>query len=468
MNQAVRTLGLFLLIMLITGAIDSVRNLPATALFGPSLVFFFVFSAIVFLIPAGLISAELSSAWTEQGGIYDWVRMAFGEKVALIAIWLQWINTMVWYPTILSFIAGVIAYMVNPELANNKLYLVSVILVVFWGLTLINFRGVHTSARFASVCALVGMILPMMLIIGLALLWLVQGRPLNVHFTLHNVFPHLGETDSWISLTAIMTSFLGMELATVHVRYVTNAQQVFPRALMISVIFILFTMVFGSLAIAIVLPHDQINLVNGIMQAFDAFLSAYHLQALLPMLTVLIFLGTLGGIINWIISPAKGLLRAAQSGYFPRYFAEENSRSVPARMLFLQAVLVSVMCAAFFLMPSVNGSYWLLTALSTQLYMVMYVFMFVAAIRLRYKYPDRRRPFRIPGGKYVGMWVLGLLGVLGSVITLVVGFFPPGGIDVGGQVHYELVFTSGMMLMMLPVLFFYAYKKYTKKTNSAA
>ena len=116
--------------MLITGAIDSVRNLPATALFWPFLSFLFVFSAIVFLIPAGLISAELSSAWTEQG-IYDWVRMAFGEKVALIAIWLQWINTMVWYPTILSFIAGVIAYMVNPELANNKLYLVSVILVVF-------------------------------------------------------------------------------------------------------------------------------------------------------------------------------------------------------------------------------------------------------------------------------------------------------------------------------------------------
>lgn len=459
MNQAVRTLGLFLLVMLISGAIDSVRNLPATALFGPSLIFFFIFSAIVFLIPAGLISAELSSTWTEQGGIYDWVRMAFGEKIALVAIWLQWINTMVWYPTILSFIAGVVAYMVNPELANSKLYLVSVILVVFWGLTLLNFRGVHTSARFASICALFGMILPMILIIGLALLWLVQGRPLNVHFTLHNIFPHLGETDSWISLTAIMTSFLGMELATVHVRNVTNAQKVFPKALMISVVLILFTMVFGSLAIAIVLPHDQINLVNGIMQAFDAFLSAYHLQSLLPILTVLIFVGTLGGIINWIISPAKGLLRAAQSGYFPRYFAQENARGVPARMLLLQAVLVSVMCAAFFLMPSVNGSYWLLTALSTQLYMVMYVFMFVAAIRLRHKYPDRPRPFRIPMGKYMGMWLFGLLGVMGSLITIIVGFFPPGGIDVGGKIHYELVFTGGMILMMLPVLFFYAYRR---------
>ena len=139
-----------------------------------------------------------------------------------------------------------------------------------------------------------------------------------------------------------------MELATVHVRYVTNAQQVFPRALMISVIFILFTMVFGSLAIAIVLPHDQINLVNGIMQAFDAFLSAYHLQALLPMLTVLIFLGTLGGIINWIISPAKGFVACSAKWVFPRYFAEENSR-VPARMLFLRSGAGGVLCVPRFL-----------------------------------------------------------------------------------------------------------------------
>jgi amino acid transporter len=462
MGQATRTLGLFLLVMLISGAIDSVRNLPATALFGPSLIFFFIFSAIVFLIPAGLVSAELSSTWTEQGGIYDWVRMAFGDKIALIAIWLQWINTMVWYPTILSFIAGVIAYMVNPDLANNKAYLVSVILIVFWGLTLVNFRGVHTSARFASICALFGMILPMVLIIGLAFLWLFQGRPMNIHFTAHNIFPHLGETDSWISLTAIMTAFLGMELATVHVRHVTNAQKTFPKALIISVVLILLTMVFGSLAIAIVLPHDQINLVNGIMQAFDAFLSAYHLGGLLLVLTVLIFVGTLGGIINWIISPAKGLLRAAQSGYFPRYFAEENHRGVPVRMLVLQAVLVSVMCVAFLLMPSVNGSYWLLTALSTQLYMIMYVFMFFAAIRLRYKYPDRVRPFRIPGRKHLGMWVLVLLGVIGSVITLIVGFLPPGNIDVGGKMHYECVFISGIVVMMLPVIFFYGYKRLSR------
>src|ERR1700733_814732 len=125
-------LGIFTLVMLITGAIDSIRNLPATALFGSSLIFFFIFSAIIFLIPVALISAELSSTWSEEeGGIFSWVKHAFGENIAFLTIWLQWINTIVWYPTILSFIAGTIAYLINPELAQNKYYLISVILIIF-------------------------------------------------------------------------------------------------------------------------------------------------------------------------------------------------------------------------------------------------------------------------------------------------------------------------------------------------
>ncbi len=457
-NQATKTLGLFLLIMLITGSIDSVRNLPATALFGSSLVFYFIFSALVFLIPAGLVSAELSSAWTEQGGIYDWVRMAFGEKVALIAIWLQWINTMVWFPTILSFIAGAMAFLIDPHLAEHKGYLVSVILIIFWGLTLLNFKGVRASAKFAGICGLLGMIFPMAILIFLGITWMLKGESLQVSFTMHSMLPHFDDTNSWISLTAIMTSFLGMELATVHVRNVVNAQNTFPKALIISVVLILFTMIFGSLAIAVILPHDQINLVDGVMRAFQGFLGGYHMKWLVPLLTLLLLIGALGSMVNWIISPAKGLLRAAQHGYLPKFFAKEGARGVPTRMLLLQAVLVSVMCMAFLLMPSVNGSYWLLTSLSTQLYMIMYLFMFLAALRLRYKFPIQLRPFKIPGGSF-GMWMITLLGLFGCAVTLIVGFFPPDNIDVGGKLHYEVVFSIGIIAMIFPVVLLYMYKR---------
>jgi len=155
-RQSFKPINIFPLVMLITGAIDSIRNLPTTALFGSSLVFFFIFAAIVFLIPIALVSAQLASTWTKESGVFHWTRLAFGENVGFLAIWLQWINTMIWYPTILSFIAGTMVFYIDPQLATNKYFLMTIILTVFWFLTLLNLRGLQTSARFASFCAVIG------------------------------------------------------------------------------------------------------------------------------------------------------------------------------------------------------------------------------------------------------------------------------------------------------------------------
>lgn len=447
------------LVLLITGAIDSIRNLPATALFGSSLIFFFIFSAIIFLIPVALVSAELSSTWAEEeGGVYSWVRHAFGENWAFFTIWLQWINTMVWYPTILSFIAGTLAYLITPELAQNKYYLIAVILITFWSLTILGLAGLKASAAFASFCAIVGMIIPMGFIILLAIIWMIQGKPIAIDLSFSSLIPHWKDMDSWVSLTAIMTSFLGMELAAVHVRNVRDPQKNFPKAMYFSVILILVTMIFGSLAIAFVLPHNDISLVHGVMQAFTDFFAAYHLSFLMPLMVVLLLLGSLGSMVNWIISPAKGLLMAANHGFFPHWLYKLNKHGVASRVLILQAILVTLLCSGFMLFPSVNAIYWLFTALSTELYIMMYVMMFIAAIHLKTKFKNTPRPFSIPGGR-VGYYFTCLLGLAGCFITLVIGFFPPEeSVNFGGANHYRMIFSSGIVLMLLPALFLYLRK----------
>lgn len=457
------------LVLLITGAIDSIRNLPATALFGSSLIFFFIFSAIVFLIPVALVAAELSSTWSEEeGGVYSWVRHAFGDNCAFFTIWLQWINTMVWYPTILSFIAGTFAYLINPELAHHKAYLITVILVTFWSLTLLGLSGLRASARFASFCAIVGMIVPMGFIILLAMIWLIQGHPIAISLSWEHLIPHWSDTHSWISLTAIMTSFLGMELAAVHVRNVYNPQHNFPKAMFFSVLLILTTMIFGSLAIAFVLPQEKISLVRGVMQAFTNFFESYHLQGLMPVMVILLLLGSLGSMVNWIISPAKGLLLAADNGYLPLWLYRLNRHGIASRILILQAVLVTLLCSGFLLFPSVNAIYWLFTALSTELYILMYVFMFVAAIFLKMKFPELPRPFAIPGGR-IGYYAVCLLGIMGCAITLVIGFFPPEeSMDIGGADRFRLIFLGGIVLMLLPAFALLYYRRAKKLANDCA
>lgn len=455
-------LNTFALTLFITGAIDSIRNLPAAALFGSTLIFFFIFAAIIFLIPTALVSAELA-ANANTGGIYHWVRIAFGERVGFLAVWLQWVANIIWFPTILSFIAGTAAYLIEPSLAQNKVYLVSVILSVFWLLTIISLKGIRFSAKFTSFCAIMGLIIPMSLIITLLVIWIIIGKPLQIHLTSTNILPEWHQWSSWTALTAIMLSFAGMELATVHISDVQEPRKTFPKALALATVIILITMILGSLAIAFVLPYQQINLVNGTIETFAYFLSAFHLQWFLPILTFFLVIGSLGGIISWVVSPVKGLSQAAEQGFLPPFFERKNQYGVSQNLLITQAVLVSCVCFAFLFFPSVNGSYWLLTSLSTQLYILMYVLMFLSAIQLRSKIQYKEQTFTIPGKKF-GFWGVCLVGLIGCLITLFVGFIPPHNINIGSNLYYELLFCTGMTVMITPIIFFYCYQaKYDKK-----
>ena len=459
-----KKISLFSLILLIVAAIDSIRNLPASALFGSSLIFFFIFSAIVFLIPTSLVAAELSAVFPEKGGVYHWVGRAFGDKWAMLAIWLQWINTMVWFPTILSFIAGTAAYLINPDLANHKGYLIACILVVFWGMTLLNMRGIHMSAKINSICALIGTIFPMLFLIGLAIYWALSGEPLQITFTKETMLPSFTESTNWVALIAIMASFLGIELAGVHVNDIRQPQRNFPKAVFFSSIFILFSMVLGSLAIAFILPTKEINLVAGVIQVFDDMFKVFGMGALTPVLTVLIVVGSIGMMINWLISPAKGLLHAAEFGFLPRFFKYKNSHGIASNILLTQAILVSLFCLIFLLVPSVNAFYWFLTALSTELYMIMYILMFFAALRLHYKYVDRPHSFKIPG-KQFGIWLTCVLGLFGCISTIIVSFFPPSTVNIGSHSRYAWMIAIGNFLTIVPVLLFFLYKQRNRSST---
>jgi amino acid transporter len=383
----------------------------------------------------------------------------------MVAIWMQWINTMVWYPTILSFIAGTAAYLISPELASNKMYLIGVIVFVFWSITFLNLFGIHFSVRVNNICALIGTMTPLTLLVVLGGFWVFSGKPLQIQLTQESLIPSFSSSTSWVSLVAIMASFLGMELAGVHVNDIKNPQKNFPKALLFSGSFLLISMVLGSLSIAFVVPEKQINLVSGVMQVFSSFFQVFNLEFLIPVLTVLIVVGSIGGIINWLISPAKGLLHAAEFGFLPSFFTKKNRWGVPSRILIGQAICVTLFCSIFLLVPSVNGFYWFLTALSTELYMIMYVLIFLSALCLHYKHVNRPKIFKIPGGSY-GMWTTCLLGISGCVATIGVSFLPPGNINVGSSYKYVMMVVMANLITISPVFLFYLYQKKNKGARS--
>lgn len=444
------------LVLLIISAVDSNRGLPATAIFGAPLIFFFIFAAIFFLFPSSLVAAELSAAFPEEGGIYHWVRSAFGENIGMLAVWLQWVNTVVWYPTILSFIAGTLTYLFDPALMENKLYMICVIAGIFWALTIVNLFGIKVSAHVNTFFAGTGTVFPMLLLIVLGVIWAFAGNTFQIALNADSIFPSLDKFDTWTALEAVMAAFVGMELSGVHVNNVPHPQKTFPKALLLSSVYILATMLFGSLTIAVVLPASQINLAGGLMQVFDNFFQVFHMGAFVPLMSFLIVVGSVGGMINWIISPAKGLLHASHYGFLPTFFTKINRHGVANRILIAQAILVSCFCVILLLLPSVNAFYWFLTSLSNCLYMAMYVLMFLAVYRLRSRKLDRA--FKIPGGK-AGIAIVSTLGLIGSTLTIIFGFVPPDNVNIGSSLRYTLMIAIGNLILIAPIFFLVAYKK---------
>ena len=186
-----KNLSIFKLAMMSVVAIDSLKNLPVNAQYETSIIIFYSI-AITFFIPSALVSAELATTFPETGGAYIWIKKAFGKKTAFTMIWMQWMIAIIWYPTILSFIAVTILYLFDPKIAENKLWLLSIILILFWGATFIISKGIRISSVISTISAIIGVIVPMFFIISLGLYWIYQG---------HNSQIHLGEEVEWNQIT---------------------------------------------------------------------------------------------------------------------------------------------------------------------------------------------------------------------------------------------------------------------------
>lgn len=444
-------ISLLSLILLIVSAIESLRTLPTTALFGPSLVFLFVLSAIFFLIPVAFISAEFSSRYPEEGGVYHWIKHAFGKRFGALAVWLQWINTMVWYPTMLLFIAGTTAHLLNPALAQSKWFLLLMALITFWTLTLVNLKGIQVSARMNALCGSLGTLFPMLLLIGLGIGWVISGQTLAIPLSGSHLISSFSFSEHGLALVTIMASLLGIELAGVHVSDIANPRQNFPKAIGYSVLILLATLILGALSVAVVLPKEEIQFVDGIMQTFTKFLVAFDLPWLIPLLAGLIILGSIGGSVNWLLSPAKGLLQAAENGFLPPFFSAKNESGVSVRILISQAILVSIFCCLIQLIESVNTFYWFFMALSTGLYMMMYILLFLAALKLG----RTKEGYQIARGLRT---VLCMAGLIGCLLTIVVGFQPSPDVVIENRFQYGLMIGLGFLFLISPVFFLWTYQ----------
>ena len=453
-------INVFTLIMITAAIVISVRNLPMMAETGLNMILYAGIAALVFLVPTALVSAELATGWPQQGGVYVWVKEAFGERWGLTAIWLQWFQMVIGMVSVLVFIAGAVAYVFNPALAANKLFILAIILVVYWGATFLNLRGMQMSGRISTVCFLCGVLIPAIVIISLGIAYLLSGNPvqLDLSLTAANLIPDFTNISNIVLLAGFIFVFMGIEVSAGHANEVKDPQHNYPVAILLAGIMLFVINVVGALAVAIVVPQSKISLNAGLMEAFTDFFAGFHISWLVPVVALLVAVGAIGQISTWILGPIKGLQISAQSGDLPPILQKVNKNRIPRNLLILQASLVSMFGVMFALVPGVNSAYWMLLALTILVYFVMYILMFLAAIRLRYSRPEVERAYKIPGGK-VGMWLVSGVGLVAGLFTMVIGFFPPAQVPVGNTMQYVATLAVGLIIIVLIPLIIYQFKK---------
>ena len=452
MHPSKKVLSVFSLVMINVIAVDSLRTLPMSAKLGLPLVSYYLVAAIAFFIPVALVAAELATAYPNTGGLYVWVREAFGRRAGFITIWLQWIYNVVWYPTILAFIAATLSYLFAPQLANNKVYLLTTALSLFWLFTLLNCFGMKISSIVSVIGASIGTILPMVGISLLGALWLFQDRPLTVDLP-STWLPDFSSIGNLALFSAILFGLIGVEMSAVHAEEVKNPQRDYPRAILYSTVLILATLVLGSLAIVIVVPNEKLSVVSGLIDAYAVFFNTYHMPWMTKLIAILIVLGGVSGVSAWIIGPTKGLLVSARDGSLPDVFSRVNRYGSPVAILVTQGIIFSLLSSVFILLDSINAAYWLLSDLSAQMALLVYIFMFAAAIKLRYSQPNQPRSYKIPGGNFV-MWLVAGIGIICCLAAMVIGFVPPTQIPIGNLFFFEGFLISGLFLfVVLPWIF---------------
>ena len=430
------------LALMTVSSVASLRPAPTMAVYGLACVFLYVLPAIVFLIPTALVSAELASGWS--GGVYRWVTEGISPRMGFTAAWHQYAMTLFYYPTLLSFVAGTLAYVIAPDLASSGVWTAVVIITVYWLGVIVTLRGgIGVVAKLASSGVLIGTLIPGALLVTLGIVYLAQGNPSAAPMDAEHIFPAWTGIASIVLIVSNFGAYSGMEMNAVHVNRLRDPSRQFIKVMLVATALVLLILILPPLAISWVVPAADVSLTAGIMQAFEAVLAFFGIQWLTPIIALAIVSASLAGFLTWLAGPSRSLLLVSrEGGYMPPWFQRTNPAGVQVNILAAQGVLTTILALLYAFVPAVSNAYWIFMTITTSVYLLMYLSMFLAAYNLRKRQPDHPRGYRAPA-----LTLLCAMGFLSSLAAIAISFVPPSQLGTLSTTGY-LAFVGGGIVLL--------------------
>ncbi|GEK34315.1 amino acid permease [Kurthia sibirica] len=445
----------------------TVYEYPTFAESGVMLIFYLLVCGIFWFLPVALCSAELATIeGYQEGGIFGWVGKILGEKYGFAAIFFQWFQITVGFVTMIYFIIGALAYALKiPEINSNSMLKFLCVLVIFWALTFMQFKGTQLTAKVAKAGFIFGIIIPVLLLLVFAIKYFVSGHAVAHSFTSKGFFPE--NKESFAALVSFMLAYMGVEASAPHIKDLDNPQKNYPKIMVILVVVGITLSTIGGSVVSMVIPDSKLSLNTGVVQAFEALILTGHpaMAIVVKIIAVLLAFGVIAQVSSWIVSPTEGLRTVAEKGLLPAKFKKVNKNGVPVPLIYLQGIVVTVWAAILtFGGGGNNVSFLTAISLTVIIYLSAYILLFISYFFLVLKPKNQSlvRSYQVPGGK-IGKLIISASGLIISVLAIISAFIAPSELKHAEASTYIMTLSAGFIItLVLPFVFYHFYSKHKK------
>ena len=395
--------------------------------FGAASILIWVVAACIFFIPLTFICAEFGARHPDkEAALTDWINAELGEKTAFYASWFYFVAELFYLPTLLTFAGICIGYSINPELAKNKLFITLFVIIIFWGMIFLSTKNLNVFKKVNELNSFLGIILPILLIILAAVISIFfLGNKIPTDFSPGKWIPELNLTNL-LFLVGIGTALSGAEVTAPFVTKMKNPQKEFPRAILLATSLIILLYIIGTLAIICVIAPDKFNTADGIFQVLMLVFTQIHLKWFAIVVFILIGLGSLGGLLIWIVSPVKMLIDGNDPKIFPRFFVKKTSDGLPINAIITQGVFVTVIVLLADCLSTVANIYNVFVMACSILMFLTYILLLVAFLKMKLSKGRAASVFEVPGKKIgaIVVFILALATCFGGIIFPIISLVP--------------------------------------------
>ena len=402
------------------------ESVMPTAAIGNSQYFWWIFLILAFCVPYGMISAELGTSYPSEGGMYDWVKRAFGAKWASRVAWNYWINFPLWIASLAVAITDVICGIFDVELSLTWLIIIQ--LAYTWLVSILGTQRIGESKWIVNI----GTFFKIAFMVGLGFLgiyvFLKTGESANPVESVVDLLPSL-DLAGLSFLSVIIFNFLGFEVVATFVDDMEKPQKEIPKALIIGGILMALFYILPATGINIAMTTEDAE-AAGITESFAILLgslgvSANIIRGIVRAVGLMFIYTMVANIVSWSFGVNSIAKYSAEDGGLPKVFAKTNKKGVPYMASIMNGIVATVIIIVGLVLGQINEEasnlFWTFFSLSLVTLLIGYIPLFLAFLKLRKSDTTTERIYKVPGGKFmIGLmsYVPFILLFLGIIFTM--------------------------------------------------